>query len=78
MPAGRRQRIHRIRVRVAALALSLFIAAFAGIYIQMAQGHDPALSKGGSSGTKSAGPRTSGSTSFGSATTSTPLTTSQS
>ncbi|HEY3829654.1 MAG TPA: hypothetical protein VGL57_10710 [Solirubrobacteraceae bacterium] len=33
----------RIRKSVAGLALALFIAAFAGIYVQLASGHDPAL-----------------------------------
>jgi hypothetical protein len=41
----RRARIHRIRVRVATLTVTLFIAVFAVIYVQMVQGHDPALSK---------------------------------
>ena len=41
--AARRRRVHRIRTRVAAGAVSLFIALFSGLYIQMASGHDPAL-----------------------------------
>jgi len=41
----KRARIHRIRVRVATLTVTLFIAVFAVIYVQMVQGHDPALSK---------------------------------
>jgi hypothetical protein len=47
--AARRRRIHNIRVRVAAGAVALFIALFAGLYVQMASGHDPALAKSSSS-----------------------------
>jgi hypothetical protein len=39
----KRERIHRIRVRVATLTVTLFIAVFAVIYVQMVEGHDPAL-----------------------------------
>jgi len=39
-----RRRARGIRLRVACGAAALFIAAFAGILIQMATGHDPALS----------------------------------
>jgi len=42
--AARRRRIHTLRVRVAAGAVALFIALFSGLYVQMASGHDPALS----------------------------------
>jgi hypothetical protein len=38
-----RRRILRIRRTVAAVAVSVFIALFAAIYIQMASGNDPAL-----------------------------------
>jgi hypothetical protein len=41
--AARRQRIHRIRVTVAAVAAALFIALFSTIYVQMAAGRDPVL-----------------------------------
>jgi cytoskeletal protein RodZ len=41
----KRARIHRIRVRVATLTVTIFIAVFAVIYVQMVEGHDPALSK---------------------------------
>jgi hypothetical protein len=37
------RRARRIRRSVAALAVALFLAAFAGIYVQLATGHDPAL-----------------------------------
>jgi hypothetical protein len=36
-------RAKRIRIAVATLATSLFIAAFAVVYVQLASGHDPAL-----------------------------------
>lgn len=41
--AARRARVRRIRARVAAGATALFIAAFSGLYVQMASGNDPAL-----------------------------------
>lgn len=47
--AARRARTHRLRVGVAAAAASTFIALFAGLYVQMASGHDPALGSTGSS-----------------------------
>jgi hypothetical protein len=37
------QRARRIRRRIASAGLALFTAAFVGIYVQMASGHDPAL-----------------------------------
>jgi len=40
---ARRARVHRIRARVAAGATALFLAAFSGLYVQMATGHDPAV-----------------------------------
>ncbi len=40
-----RARTRRIRRNVAVLALALFLATFAGIYLQMASGHDPVLSR---------------------------------
>ena len=36
-------RVLQIRRRVAAVAVTVFIALFAGIYVQMASGDDPAL-----------------------------------
>lgn len=40
---GMRRRARRIRRSVIGLALSLFTAAFLAIYVQLASGHDPAL-----------------------------------
>jgi len=40
---ARRARVRRIRARVAAGATALFLAAFSGLYVQMATGHDPVL-----------------------------------
>ena len=40
----RRARIVRIRRTVAVLSLTLFIAMFSTIYVQMAAGRDPVLS----------------------------------
>ena len=45
---ARRARVRQIRRTVTAIAVTVFIALFATIYIQMAAGKDPAL---GSSGT---------------------------
>ena len=42
--AARRQRIRRVRRTVAACALSIFAALWTVLYIQLASGHDPALS----------------------------------
>jgi hypothetical protein len=38
-----RERVRRVRQTVAALTAAAFLALFAGIYAQMASGHDPAL-----------------------------------
>ena len=40
---ARRARVRRIRARVAAGTTALFLAAFSGLYVQMATGHDPAV-----------------------------------
>ena len=40
-----RHRILRIRRSVAAIAVAVFIALFATIYVQMATGNDPALAR---------------------------------
>ena len=40
---ARRARVRRIRARVAAGTVALFIAAFSGLYVQLASGNDPAL-----------------------------------
>jgi hypothetical protein len=46
-PADRRRlmlgRISTIRKRVAAATIALFLAAFLVVYVQLASGHDPAL-----------------------------------
>ncbi len=41
--AARRARVARIRSTVTAVAVAVFLALFATIYIQMAAGKDPAL-----------------------------------
>ncbi len=41
---ARRRRVQRIRRTVSAAAVSVFIALFSTIYVQMAAGNDPALS----------------------------------
>ena len=41
---ARRLRVRRIRRAVSAAAVSVFIALFSTIYVQMAAGEDPALS----------------------------------
>jgi len=38
-----RRRARRIRRTVAATTVALFVAAFLGVYVQLASGHDPAL-----------------------------------
>ena len=38
-----RRRASRIRRSVAAATIALFVAAFLGVYVQLASGHDPAL-----------------------------------
>jgi hypothetical protein len=40
----RRRRVKTIRTRIAAGAAVLFIAVFGGLTVQLASGHDPALS----------------------------------
>jgi hypothetical protein len=44
--AAMRQQMRRIRIWVGCLAVVLFLALFATIYVQMARGHDPALGSG--------------------------------
>jgi cell division protein FtsN len=54
---ARSQRIHALRTRVVAIAVALFVAAWAGLYVQLLSGHDPALASGPSSvATQSADP----------------------
>jgi hypothetical protein len=50
--AQRRARILRIRKRVAAASVIVFLALFSTIYVQMALGHDPALGSQKSHSTK--------------------------
>jgi hypothetical protein len=50
--AQRRARILRIRKRVAAVSVIVFLALFSTIYVQMAFGHDPALGSQKSQSTK--------------------------
>jgi hypothetical protein len=38
-----RQRARRIRRTVLGTTVALFVAAFLGVYVQLASGHDPAL-----------------------------------
>jgi cytoskeletal protein RodZ len=40
---ARERRIHELRRRVAAVAVAVFVAAWAGIFLQLVSGHDPAL-----------------------------------
>ena len=54
----RRRRVVRIRRTVAVLAVSAFLALWAGLLVQLRTGHDPALgtaSSSASSGTSSSG-----------------------
>ena len=53
LAAMRRRRL-RIRRRVAGLTAALFSAAFLAVYVQLASGHDPALSSKASSSKTSA------------------------
>jgi hypothetical protein len=50
--AQRRAGILRIRKRVAAVSVIVFLALFSTIYVQMAFGHDPALGSQKSQSTK--------------------------
>ena len=60
-----RLRARRIRRSVTGLALALFTAAFVGIYVQLASGHDPALSKRQATASTAAKSETESSTSSG-------------
>ena len=40
---ARERRIHALRMRVVAIAVALFLAAWAGLFVQLISGHDPAL-----------------------------------
>ena len=64
----RRRRVVRIRRTVAVLAVSAFLALWAGLLVQLRTGHDPALgtaSSSASSGTSSSGTSSSGTSSSG-------------
>jgi len=64
----RRRRVVRIRRTVAVLAVSAFLALWAGLLVQLRTGHDPALgtaSSSASSGTSSSGTSSSGASSSG-------------
>jgi hypothetical protein len=82
--AARRLRVRRIRRTVTTVAVAVFLALFATIYIQMAAGRDPALSS--SSATASTATASSTSTDSSSSdgtsssqdTTTAPMTTQQS
>jgi hypothetical protein len=45
MSPARIQRVHRIRSRIIAAAVSLFVALFGVIGVRLASGHDPGLAK---------------------------------
>jgi hypothetical protein len=80
--AARRRRDQQLRRTVLGVAIALFVALFATIYVQMASGNDPALSTSsakvaaapstssgtGVPGSTSSGPTPSGSTSSSDAT----------
>lgn len=40
---ARVRRIHALRMRVVAISVALFLAAWAGLFVQLISGHDPAL-----------------------------------
>ena len=79
---ARRARVARIRNTVTAVAVAVFLALFATIYIQMAAGKDPALGTSVTtaqvSTTSSSSPDDSTTSSDDSSTTSEPVTTAQS
>jgi hypothetical protein len=64
--AARRRRVLRIRQAVAAAALSVFIALFSTVYVQMAAGKDPVLAAqgttAGTTGSAASGTSTSAET----------------
>jgi hypothetical protein len=54
---AREERIHRLRVRIAAAAVALFAFTWGGLYFQLVSGNDPALASSQSSvATQSADP----------------------
>ncbi|MDX6688775.1 MAG: hypothetical protein QOG15_232 [Solirubrobacteraceae bacterium] len=57
--AERRDHIHALRMRVVTLAVSVFLAIWAVVFVQLVRGHDPALaSTAGAVVTQSADPAT--------------------
>jgi hypothetical protein len=63
---AREQRIHDLRMRVAAVAVAVFVAVWGGLYIQLVSGHDPALASAAASvATQSADPEATTSNSSG-------------
>jgi hypothetical protein len=75
---ARRARVRQIRRTVTALAVTLFIAVFATIYIQMAAGKDPALGPSAATAQVSETSTSSPDTSSSSGTSTPAMTTSQS
>ena len=73
--AAMQRRMSRLRRRVAAGSVALFIALFGGLYVQMATGNDPAVNPTQQVASASS---SAASTQQQSQTTSAPLTTSQS
>jgi hypothetical protein len=80
-----RQRVHLLRRRLTAASVALFILLFGGITVQLASGHDPALSSTGTKAgvtqstpaTSSAGTTSSSAQQQASPSTLAPVTTSQ-
>jgi hypothetical protein len=69
---ARRRRIVHIRRTVLAISLAMFIALFAGLYVQMAAGRDPVLgSSVAATSTKTSQSTTSSSSASGDASTGT-------
>jgi hypothetical protein len=56
LAARRRARIDALRTRVAVVAVASFLAIWAGLFVQLASGHDPGLNDGGAIVTQSADP----------------------
>ncbi|MEA2195403.1 MAG: hypothetical protein QOG42_1837 [Solirubrobacteraceae bacterium] len=54
--ALRRARIDALRMRVAVIAVAGFLAVWAGLFVQLASGHDPGLNDGGATVVQSADP----------------------
>ena len=52
----RETRIHRLRMRIAGVAVALFVAVWTGLFVQLVTGHDPALANDAAPVTQSADP----------------------